>query len=111
MNVDPTKIQLADAAKQLKDRAELKVGEVEEMNVYLTAYLGEYPAHKHPKDEFFYVIQGQLELELAGDRVLLREGDCIPVKKGTVHKPSAKSRTLVLKVEPREFPFEMTGSQ
>jgi mannose-6-phosphate isomerase-like protein (cupin superfamily) len=108
MNSEPSKIRLAELARTLKDRTELKIAEVEDVSIYLTSYLGEYPAHKHPKDEFFYVVEGELNLEFSGKEIVLKEGECYSVNKETVHKPSAKSRTLVLKIEPREFPFEVT---
>lgn len=63
--------------------------------------------HKHPKDEFFLVLEGELQLGFGDRTVHLAEGEGLMVRKGTIHKPYAKDRALVLKVEPQDFPFEI----
>lgn len=102
----PEKIDLMRLGKELGDREERTVSNVEDLNVYLTSYLGEYPAHKHPKAEFFLVLEGELELDFSGQSVVIRKGESLKVSPETVHKPFAKSRALVMKIEPAEFPFE-----
>ena len=106
MSTLPDKIDLLKLADNLGDREEKTVSTVEDLNVYVTSYLGEYPAHKHPKAEFFFVLEGELELDFSGVAVTLRKGEGMKVPKETVHRPSAKSRALVLKIEPVEFPFQ-----
>lgn len=106
MSKVPEKIDLMKSARELGDREEQTVSKVEDLNIYVTSYLGEYPAHKHPKAEFFFILEGELELDFNGRPVVLRKGDGLTVPQETVHKPYAKSRALVLKIEPAEFPFE-----
>jgi mannose-6-phosphate isomerase-like protein (cupin superfamily) len=106
MSKVPEKIDFMKLALELSDREEQTVSKIEDLNVYVTSYLGEYPAHKHPKAEFFFILDGELELEFNGRPVVLRKGEGLKVPKETVHKPYAKSRALVMKIEPVEFPFE-----
>ncbi len=61
---------------------------------------GEYHWHKHDEeDEFFYVVEGRFLIELEGRTVDLgpRQGFVVP--KGTLHRPRAPERTVVLMVE------------
>jgi mannose-6-phosphate isomerase-like protein (cupin superfamily) len=61
---------------------------------------GEYHWHKHDDDdEFFYVVEGQLLIDLE-DRVVElspRQGFVVP--KGTVHRTRALQRTVILMLE------------
>ncbi|MGC1784696.1 MAG: cupin domain-containing protein [Acidobacteriaceae bacterium] len=61
---------------------------------------GEYHWHKHDEDdEFFYVVEGKLLIDLH-DRVVElspRQGFVVP--KGTVHRTRAPQRTVILMVE------------
>lgn len=100
------KIDLVKRAHSLGDRDEKTVSTLEGVNVYVTSYAGDYVAHKHPKAEFFFVLDGELELEFREQVVILGKGEGMKVPEGTVHKPSAKARTLVMKIEPVDFPFE-----
>jgi mannose-6-phosphate isomerase-like protein (cupin superfamily) len=102
----PEKISVMQLAKELVDREERTISTLEGMNVYVTSYVGEYPAHKHPKPEFFLILDGELELDFSGKPVVLGRGEGLTVPAGTVHRPFAKSRAVVLKMEPSEFPFE-----
>ena len=61
---------------------------------------GTYHWHKHDHDdEFFYVVEGQLLIDLEDRTVELdcRQGIVIP--KGVLHKPHTRQRTVVLMVE------------
>jgi len=65
---------------------------------------GEFHWHKHDtEDEFFYVIDGELLLDLRDgpeDRtVALRPRQGLMVPRGVVHRTRAPSRTVVLMVE------------
>ena len=61
---------------------------------------GEYHWHKHDDDdEFFYVVDGQLLIDLEGRTVALAPGQGIVVPKGVVHRTRAPQRTMILMVE------------
>ena len=61
---------------------------------------GEYHWHKHDEDdEFFYVVEGQLLIDLEDRTVELspRQGFLVP--KGVIHRTRARQRTVILMVE------------
>jgi mannose-6-phosphate isomerase-like protein (cupin superfamily) len=61
---------------------------------------GEYIWHKHDdEDEFFFVVDGALSMDLEDRTVELtqRQGFCVP--KGVRHRPRAAERTVILMVE------------
>lgn len=61
---------------------------------------GQYHWHKHDgDDEFFYVIDGELLIDLEGRTVSLRPGQALVVPKGVVHRTRAPRRTVMLMVE------------
>jgi mannose-6-phosphate isomerase-like protein (cupin superfamily) len=106
MSICPEKTDLLAVGRRLDQREEHIVSRVEDMNIYVTSYHGQYDAHKHPKDEFFFVLEGELEVDFNGSNIVLRKGEGITVPRETVHKPNAKSRAIVMKIEPVDFPFE-----
>jgi mannose-6-phosphate isomerase-like protein (cupin superfamily) len=68
--------------------------------VRLGVVQGEYHWHKHDDDdEFFYVVEGQLLIDLEGRTIDLRPRQGIVVPKGVVHRTRAPERTVVLMVE------------
>ena len=62
---------------------------------------GEFHWHKHDReDEFFYVIEGKLLIDLEGRTVELSPTQGMVVPKGVMHRTRATQRTVVLMVEP-----------
>jgi|ERR1700690_1571107 len=61
---------------------------------------GEYHWHKHEEDdEFFYVVEGQLLIDLEGRTVELAPRQGFVVPKGVMHRTRAPQRTVVLMFE------------
>ena len=61
---------------------------------------GDYHWHKHDEDdEFFYVVEGTLMIDLDGRTVELGPGQGFVVPRGTVHRTRAPRRTVILMVE------------
>jgi mannose-6-phosphate isomerase-like protein (cupin superfamily) len=61
---------------------------------------GEYHWHKHDDDdEFFYVVEGKLLIDLENRIVELPPGQGFVVPKGIVHRTRAPQRTVILMVE------------
>jgi len=68
--------------------------------VRLGVVKGEYHWHKHDDDdEFFYVIDGKLLIDLEGRTVELSPRQGFVVPKGTMHRTRATERTAILMVE------------
>jgi mannose-6-phosphate isomerase-like protein (cupin superfamily) len=78
--------------------------QVNDSVVRLGVVEGEYHWHKHDTDdEFFYVVEGHLLIDLE-DRVIdlsPRQGVVIP--KGVMHRPRAPQRTIMLMVESKDI--------
>jgi mannose-6-phosphate isomerase-like protein (cupin superfamily) len=73
---------------------------VNEAVVRLGVLEGELQFHKHDnEDEFFYVVEGELTVELEDRRIGLGPGQAVTVPKGLQHRPIAPQRTIVLLVE------------
>ncbi len=74
--------------------------QVNDSVVRLGVVEGDYHWHKHDDDdEFFYVVEGRLLIDIEGRTIdlLPRQGVVIP--KGVMHRPRAPQRTVMLMVE------------
>src|SRR5258706_15368746 len=68
--------------------------------VRLGVIQGEYHWHKHDNDdEFFYVVEGQLLIDLEGRTLDLSPRQGVVVPKGVVHRTRAPQRTVILLME------------
>lgn len=91
--------------KALSDANEYKwfnqtLCKVNDSVVRLGVIQGEYHWHKHDNDdEFFYVVEGQLLIDLEDRAVALAPRQGFVVPKGTVHRTRAPERTVILMVE------------
>ena len=65
---------------------------------------GEYHWHQHSEDdEFFYVIEGKLLIDLEGRTVELEPRQGFVVPRATMHRTRAPERTVILMVENAEI--------
>jgi mannose-6-phosphate isomerase-like protein (cupin superfamily) len=68
--------------------------------VRLGVVQGEYHWHKHDRDdEFFYVVDGQLLIDLEARTVALGPKQGFVVPRGVVHRTRAPERCVMLMVE------------
>ena len=104
LNILCKPLELIDE-KALADACEFKwynqtLCQVNNSIVRLGVVEGEYHWHKHDADdEFFYVVEGRLLIDLEERTVELlpRQGFVVP--KGTLHRTRAPQRTVMLMVE------------
>lgn len=74
--------------------------QVNDSVVRLGVIQGEYHWHKHDDlDEFFYVVEGRLLIDLDERSVALEPHQAFVVPKGIVHRTRAPNRTVILMVE------------
>ena len=91
--------------KALSDACEFKwfnqtLCKVNESVVRVAIIEGEYHWHKHNEDdEFFYVVEGQLLIDLEDRTVELSPRQGFVVPKGVLHRTRAPQRTVILMVE------------
>ena len=65
---------------------------------------GEYHWHKHDRDdEFFFVLSGQLLVDLEDRTIELNPNQGVTVPRGVVHRTRAPRKTVMLMVETSEI--------
>jgi mannose-6-phosphate isomerase-like protein (cupin superfamily) len=85
-----------------KDWQNISLCEVNNCVVRLGVIHGEFHWHKHDhEDEFFYVIDGLLHIDIEDNVHDLQPGQGFMVPKGVVHRTRAPQRTSILMVEGR----------
>ncbi len=104
MDVKYAPLELVEAGKLADECAEpwwnQTLSKVNDSLVRLGVFLGEFHWHKHDReDEFFYVVEGRLLLDLEGRTVTLEPRQGLMVPRGVLHRTRAPTRTVVLMVE------------
>ena len=68
--------------------------------VRVGVFEGEFHWHKHEKeDEFFYVVEGELLVDLDGRTIALLPREGVMVPRGVIHRTRAEKRTVALMIE------------
>lgn len=76
------------------------IGELDDAYVKVAKVLGTFGWHSHEdEDELFFILDGQLRIELEGDAVELDAGEMFVVPKGTRHNPVAAAECLIMLIE------------
>jgi mannose-6-phosphate isomerase-like protein (cupin superfamily) len=76
--------------------------EVNESVIRLGVVRGEFHWHKHDnEDEFFYVVDGTLLIDLEERVVELKPRQGFTIPRGVLHRTRAPERTAILMVEPK----------
>jgi mannose-6-phosphate isomerase-like protein (cupin superfamily) len=89
---------LVDASR--KKWQNFSLCEVNDCVVRLGVIHGEFHWHKHDvEDEFFYVIDGRLLIDIGDDTHTLNPGQGFLVPRGVVHRTRALARTSILMME------------
>ena len=97
-------LDLVDAGKLADECAEKwwnqTLCQVNDCVVRLGVFEGEFHWHKHElEDEFFYVMEGELLLDLEGRTVTLQSRQGLVVPRGVRHRTRAPKRTVVMMIE------------
>ena len=104
LNILHKQLEVIDE-KALADNCEYKwynqtLCQVNDSVVRMAVIEGEYHWHKHDNDdEFFYVVDGELLIDLEDRTVALKPRQGFVVPKGVVHRTRAIERTVMLMVE------------
>ena len=97
------KINLKEKLSKFSDHWSPKV--IAEMNDYqfkLVKIKGDFVWHNHgDTDEFFLVLEGEMNIKFKDETVLLKEGEIFVVPKGVEHKPYSKKECKILIIEPK----------
>jgi mannose-6-phosphate isomerase-like protein (cupin superfamily) len=88
--VDATKVQWSNRTLSQVNDSVVRLGIVE----------GEFHWHKHDNDdEFFFVLDGQLLIDLEDRTIELNPNQGVTISKGVMHRPRAPKKTVMLMVE------------
>ena len=95
-------INLADKLSRFHDTWSPRIiAELNGQQVKLAKLKGEFVWHTHEdEDELFYVIEGELIMQLRDGDVTLRSGDVFVVPRGVEHSPYAPNGAAVMLFEP-----------
>lgn len=96
------KVNLKEKLALVKEYWSPKIlGELNNQLVKIAKFKGEFVSHKHEReDELFYVIQGELHIELENKTLHLSTGEFVIIPKGVVHKPYALEEVHIMLFEP-----------
>jgi len=77
------------------------LGKVEDYEVRLVMFKGEYFWHKHEQhDEFILIYKGSIAIELKGGKeIKLSAGEGALIEKGTLHRSKAAKKALAVVFE------------
>ena len=80
------------------------VAELNGQEFKLAKIKGEYPFHAHEgEDEMFFCWKGSFILDFENaESVSVKEGECIVVPKGVVHRPRAIEECHIFLIEPKD---------
>lgn len=95
------KISLQPLIEACKEEwTNIVISHVNDSLVRLGVIKGEYHWHKHEEeDEFFFVVDGKLYLDIEDRTIELSPKDCYTVPKGIIHRTRASETTVILMVE------------
>ena len=95
------KIDVNEMVSECKDKwFNQTLTQVNDSVVRLGIVEGEYHWHKHDNDdEFFFVLQGQLLIDIEGGTIELNPNQGVTISKGVMHRPRAPIKTVMLMVE------------
>ena len=99
-------VNLAQKLALFDDRfAPRIVATMNDYKIQVVKIEGEFVWHSHPDtDDFFLVLEGELEIELRDRTVHLDKGDLFVVPRGVEHRPRAHAEAHILLIEPRGTP-------
>ena len=97
-----TKVNLREKFDRITDRWSPKiVADLNDSQVRLAKLEGEFVWHQHAaEDELFFVLQGELVIELRDGQVVLGPGELVVVPRGVEHRPVARGEVHVMLIEP-----------
>jgi mannose-6-phosphate isomerase-like protein (cupin superfamily) len=102
----PEKVKsIAEAAARLTEPfTHTVVGQVDDYCAYLSCFNGVYRFHQHARDELYYVIEGEVDIDyLGGQSMRLGPGDTLVVKAYETHRSRADEDALVLMFKAKDL--------
>jgi mannose-6-phosphate isomerase-like protein (cupin superfamily) len=79
-------------------------------HAFIVRYSGDYITHAHAADEFIYIIEGAITMEVDKKAVELRQGEAMLIPAGSQHRPRCKNMALALVVEQKGLQRQMENN-
>jgi len=76
-------------------------------HAFIVRYSGDYITHTHDRDEFVYILEGSLIVEIEGHQEEVRQGEAILIPAGKPHRPRCKNFALGLVMEAKGLQKQM----
>ncbi len=76
-------------------------------HVFIVRYSGDYIPHAHAADEFVYIIEGAIIMEIEKQKLEVRQGEAVMIPAGTQHRPRCKNSALALIMEKKGLQRQM----
>ncbi len=76
-------------------------------HAFIVRYSGDYITHTHDKDEFVYILEGSLRIEIDGREEEIRQGEAYLVPAGRPHRPRCRNMALGLIIETKGMQKQM----
>ena len=76
-------------------------------HVFIVRYSGDYIPHAHAADEFVYIIEGAITMEVEKQKFEVRQGEAVMIPAGTQHRPRCKNSALALIMEKKGLQRQM----
>lgn len=94
-------IDIPDIVRECKDKwFNQTLTKINDSVVRIGIVEGEYHWHKHENDdEFFFVLEGQLLIDMEDRTIELNPNQGVTISKGIMHRPRAPQKTVMLMVE------------
>lgn len=102
-------INIKEAAKTIKEPfTRYVLADVDDYRAYLSRFEGDYIFHRHPQDELYLVLEGEITIDLPGGNSLtLKEGDIWVAKAHQIHRTRSEKGALVLMFKAKGLPSEI----
>lgn len=82
----------------------LELGQVNDHAVYVMHFKGDFPFHRHTKDELYIVLEGEFTLNFRNRPSLtIGKMESTVVRAYTTHSPHSDEGALVLMIKPKEM--------
>ena len=79
-------------------------------HAFIERYRGDYITHSHSDDEFVYIIEGAITMEMDSQTVEVRQGEALLIPAGQQHRPRCKNMALALVVEKKGLQKQMENN-
>ncbi|HPF33896.1 cupin domain-containing protein [bacterium] len=73
---------------------------------FIVRYSGDYVTHSHSADEFIYILEGAIEVDMDQRTLEVRQGEALLIPAGKPHRPRCKGMALALVFETKGLQVE-----